>query len=106
VAGTVLSRGELEALRRLLEPVGEEEGIRVRVEEGAASGAEGAPGRPGLSGEALRELGLSRREVRELLDKLRPAGRPDFELDLSEMKPAEHFAELMERAVPGADVEG
>ncbi|HKK07755.1 MAG TPA: FAD-dependent thymidylate synthase [Gemmatimonadota bacterium] len=96
VAGTVLSRGELEALRSLLEPVGEEEGIRVR--EGGGGGE-----RTGLSGPELRELGLSGREVRELLGKLVPAERPDFELDVSRMQPAEHFAERMERAVPNVD---
>ncbi|MDP2479413.1 MAG: FAD-dependent thymidylate synthase [Candidatus Palauibacterales bacterium] len=106
VAGTVLSRGELEALRRLLEPAGDAEGIRVRAEGDGAGGTDGAAGRSGLTGDQLRELGLSGREVLELLEKLRPADRPDFDLDLSAMKTAEHFAELMERAVPGADVEG
>ncbi|HKK27743.1 MAG TPA: FAD-dependent thymidylate synthase [Gemmatimonadota bacterium] len=112
VAGTVLSRAELEALRALLEPVGEEEGIRVRESAGSGDGSDGGGGRggaggpAGLDGAALRELGLSGREVRELLDKLRPAVRPDFELDLSEMKPAEFFAERMEAAVPRADREG
>jgi hypothetical protein len=38
--------------------------------------------------------------VREFLAKLDPAPRPDFELDLSRMQPAEEVAERMARAVP------
>lgn len=52
---------------------------------------------------ALRDLGMSGREIREFREKLEPRERPDFELDLSRMKPAEHFQEHMEEAVPEVD---
>jgi hypothetical protein len=54
--------------------------------------------------EALLARGLSQRELDELLVKLRPAGEtPDFELDLTQAKSAEHFAERFAAAVPKAD---
>ena len=82
------SRGEVEAISRLLEP--SEKGIRVR--EGAKE----------LGGEDLEGLGLSPREVRELKEKLRPAPRPDFELDLTRMRAAEDVERDMYEAVPTA----
>jgi len=87
-AAAPMSRGELRALARLLEPT--EEGIRVR--EGAGE----------LTGEELRGLGLSAREVRELQEKLRPGPVPDFELDLSRMRTAEEVRREMYEAVPGS----
>ncbi len=84
--GQPMSRGELAAVRALLR--GGEDGIEVR------DGAEG------LSGDALAELGLSKREIRELAEKLEPTERPDFELDLSRMRSAEDVAAEMELAVP------
>jgi thymidylate synthase (FAD) len=87
--GTAMSRGELAALAALLEPSGEE-GIQVRPDVG------------GISRERLEELGLSGREIRELLEKLTPRPRPDFELDLSAMRSAEEVAREMDRAVPGS----
>ena len=89
LGGAAMSRGELEALGRLLRPAGED-GIELR--EGAG----------GLDGAALAALGLSAREIRELREKLRPEGRPDFELDLGRMRSAEEVAVEMERAVPDA----
>ncbi len=86
VAGASFSRAELEALQRLLEPT--EDGVRVRPDPGSVTRAE------------LEELGLSAREVRELLDKLRPRERPDFELDLSKMLKPEDFEARMRAAVP------
>ncbi|MEJ2539484.1 MAG: FAD-dependent thymidylate synthase [Gemmatimonadota bacterium] len=80
-----LSRGERAALSRLLEVRGD--GIGVR--EGAA-----------LSESELGGLGLSAREVRELQTKLTEPVRPEFELDLGRMRPAEEVAAEMARAVP------
>jgi thymidylate synthase (FAD) len=87
VCGGHLSRHELEILRDLVAPEGE--GLRSQQRA--------------LSREALLEKGLSGRELDELLVKLRPAEVPDFELDLSTAKSAEHFAERFAKAVPGAD---
>jgi thymidylate synthase (FAD) len=81
-----LTRIEREVLARLLEA--DERGVRAR--DGAA-----------VSTEALKEAGLSAREVRELVDKLSAPGHPDFELDLSTMRPAQELAEKMSKAVPG-----
>ncbi len=82
------SRGELQALSRLLEPG--EDGIRAR------------PGAGEVSEEALRSLGLSPREIQELREKLQPRTVPDFELDLSRMRPAQDVEKEMYGAVPGA----
>jgi hypothetical protein len=57
---------------------------------------------PISSGE-MAEEGLSPREIRELIEKLKPAPRPDFELDLVRMRPAEEVAEEMAAAVPQID---
>ena len=86
--GAHLSRGELEAMRRL-----------VRVDDG---GLEARPGR--VSREELARLGLAKREIDELLAKLAtsPADE-DFDLDPSAARPAEHFAREMEAAVPHVD---
>ena len=86
--GTHLSRGELDAFRRL-----------VGVADG---GLEARPGR--VSTEELARLGLSKREVDELLAKLGAApADDDFDLDLAAARPAEHFAREMEAAVPRVD---
>jgi thymidylate synthase (FAD) len=87
--GSAMSRGELEALSRLVEPA-EEDGIQPRADA------------QGLSREGLEGLGLSGREIRELRTKLTPLPRPDFELDLSKLRSAEDVAREMDRAVPGA----
>jgi thymidylate synthase (FAD) len=86
LCGQPLSRGELLALARLVEVEGGE--LRARADARALSQAD------------LKDLGLSGREVEELLEKLRPGARPDFELDLSSMKGAGEVAEKMEEAVP------
>jgi len=88
VAGTTLSRGELAALCRLVRPTDD--------------GLEAAPGR--LAPKELEGLGLSGREVAELLAKLAPAPAvPDFTLDLSRARSPEDFAGEMEAAVPAVD---
>ncbi len=86
VCGGRLSHAELEALRRLLE---------VR-DGGLAARADAPP----LGPEALTALGLSKREIRELLEKLDPVERPDFELELNDFRTAEEFEERLARAVP------
>jgi thymidylate synthase (FAD) len=83
--GSPMSRGELLALSRLL--VADEEGVRARSSEA-------------LSSDDLKELGLSPREVREFAEKLKPRERPDFELDLGRMRPADEVAREMAQAVP------
>lgn len=87
VAGASLSHGELQALRCLVEVT--DHGVRARGEAGP------------LSGDELKRLGLSPREIREFLEKLRPFERPDFELDLPRMRPPEEFEARMRQAVPG-----
>ena len=84
--GEHVSYGELEVLRRLIE-AGDD---HLRVRDGSF-----------LDVEALKECGLSKREAIELVEKLRPVERPDFELDLSRMKPPEEFQSRMQAAVPG-----
>ena len=54
-----------------------------------------------LGSDELAKLGLSKREIRELLEKLEPMQRPDFELDVSTLKTPEEFEERLARAVPG-----
>jgi len=80
-----MSRGELAALSRLL--VADGDGVAAR--QGTRLGQDD-----------LKELGLSPREAREFAEKLLPRERPDFELDLAAMRPAEEVAEEMSRAVP------
>lgn len=88
VCGARLSRAELDALRRLVSRQGD--GLR------AADGAT-------LSAGDLDAMGLSKREARELFEKLADAAVPDFELDLSRAQPAEVFAARFAQAVPKVD---
>jgi thymidylate synthase (FAD) len=90
LTGHAMSRGELEAVRRLIEPDGDD---AVRVRDGASR----------VDAEEMAAAGLSPREIRELLAKLEPAPSPDFELDLSRMRSAEDVAAEMARAVPEVD---
>ncbi|MCG6988187.1 MAG: FAD-dependent thymidylate synthase [Gemmatimonadetes bacterium] len=85
--GRPLTRGERAALSKLLEA--DDAGVRAR--EGAA-----------LSSDELKALGLSPREIRELVEKLRTPDHPDFELDLSVMRTAEDVAGEMYEAVPSS----
>jgi thymidylate synthase (FAD) len=87
VCGAHMSRMELDALRALVAPDGQ--GIA------AAGGA--------LDKAALGGRGLSSREADELRIKLTVGTVPDFELDLSRAKTAEHFAERFAAAVPKVD---
>jgi thymidylate synthase (FAD) len=88
VCGGHLSRHELEILRGLVAPT-DEGGLRAQPAT--------------LERAALLEKGLSAREIDELLLKLRPSDPPDFELDLSQAKTAEYFADQFAKAVPRAD---
>jgi thymidylate synthase (FAD) len=90
LGGVHLSRGELAALRGLLDA--DDDAITAR------SGAR-------LDREALVAHDLSPREIRELKEKLRRAGPPDFELDLSRMRPAAEIEAEMLAAVPAPDRE-
>ena len=89
VMGSRLSRGEIDALARL-----------VSVAD------DGLAARPGttLSDADLAECGLSPREVRELKAKLQPGPVPDFDLDLDKMRDGAEVAEEMQAAVPGGAV--
>ena len=80
-----LTRVEREILSKVVE--GSDEGLVAR--EGAA-----------VSGDAMKEAGLSPREIRELLEKLEEPGHPDFDLDVSQMMSADDVATKMYEAVP------
>jgi hypothetical protein len=81
-----MSGAELDVLRGLVEPDGE--GLRAR------------PG--SRTAQELDAAGLSGREARELLDKLRSSERPDFALDLTQMLTADEIAARVAEAVPQA----
>jgi thymidylate synthase (FAD) len=81
-----LTRAERDVLSRLVEA--SEEGLTAR--SGSSVGRD-----------AMREAGLSPREIRELAEKLQAPDRPDFELDLSRFRSAEDVAAQMYEAVPG-----
>ncbi|HMJ14283.1 MAG TPA: FAD-dependent thymidylate synthase, partial [Polyangiaceae bacterium] len=90
VCGARLSRMELDALRKLVSVEGG--GLRARAGQGLEAGA-------------LEELGLARREVDELLNKLLRTDVPDFSLDVASARPAEEFSERFARAVPSGEPE-
>ena len=89
LAGVHLSRGELSALRALVDV--DESGLHVS--------AAAAP----LGAEQLASHGLAPREVRELVTKLELRARPDYELDLSRMESPETVEARMRQAVPRVD---
>lgn len=80
-----LTRAERVVLSRLVQE--DDDGVAAR--DGAR-----------VSTDAMKEAGLSPREVSELLEKLQAPDRPDFSLDLSTMQSAESVAEKMYQAVP------
>jgi thymidylate synthase (FAD) len=88
VCGARLSRLELEALTHLVHTTGE----TLAARDGAA-----------LDGAGLEALGLSKRECRELLEKLKAPASVDFELDLSRAVSAETFSERFALAAPAVD---
>jgi thymidylate synthase (FAD) len=87
VCGAPMSRMELLALSRL-----------VQAEGGGIASPGGS-----LSEQDLAELGLSPRESRELLGKLKPRTLPSFRLDPADGREGSFFAEQFARAVPKAD---
>jgi len=88
VCGTRVGRSELEILRGLVGVSDAGDGLVAR--DGAAIGAE-----------EMKQLGLSGREIRELIEKLDTGKRVNFELDIGQMLPAEEFESRMREAVPG-----
>jgi thymidylate synthase (FAD) len=54
-----------------------------------------------VSKDDMKKAGLSPREFRELIEKLQPPDRPDFELDRTRFRSAEDVAAEMYQAVPG-----
>ena len=88
-AAAPMSRGELAVLRELVDARGQDDDIVVTARADRS-----------LDAAALADRGLSKREVRELADKLQPREVPDFELDLTRMKTAEEVGEAMQSAVP------
>ena len=89
VLGTRLSFAERSALAKLLRP--DQDGIAVRA------------GASGLNRAELGELGLAGREVRELLAKIESPTRPDFSLDLDDMRTAEEMEAKTLSAVPAPE---
>jgi thymidylate synthase (FAD) len=85
-----LTRVEREVLSQLVEP--DDDGISARA--GAT-----------VSTDAMKEAGLSAREVHELAEKLQAPERPDFELDTGSMVSAEEMGARMYEAVPDAGLE-
>ena len=89
VLGERLSAAERAALAALLEA--KDGGLAVR--EGALK----------LGGHELGELGLSGREIRELLAKIALPERPNFALNLAAMRTAAQMEEKMRQAVPAPE---
>jgi thymidylate synthase (FAD) len=93
-AAAPMSRGELAVLRALVQVETDDEGVTLTARDDTR-----------LDTAALREHGLSKREILELAEKLQPAETPDFQLDLSTMQSAEDIGRTMQQAVPELDVE-
>ena len=89
VLGTRLSAAERNALAALLEA--KDGGLALR--ENASP----------LGRSELRALGLSGREIDELLAKIAMPARPDFSLDLAAMQSAAQMARKMQQAVPAPE---
>ena len=88
VCGTRVGRSELEILRGLVAVNDDGDGLAAR--QGSAIGSE-----------EMKKLGLSGREIRELIDKLDTGKQVDFELAIEQMLPAAEFETRMREAVPG-----
>ena len=89
VLGERLSAAERVALGKLLEA--DDGGLAVR------------DGVTRLQRRELGKLGLSGREIRELLAKVATPDRPDFALDLAAMRNAAQMEEKMQQAVPAPE---
>jgi thymidylate synthase (FAD) len=88
-AAAPMSRAELAVLRELVATRSDDDGVSLAARPGAT-----------VEAAALARHGLSKREVTELVEKLKPVAVPDFELDLSRMQSAEEVGARMEAAVP------
>jgi thymidylate synthase (FAD) len=93
LAAARMSRSELHVLRRLIEAAPGDDGGVLRARPDAT-----------LDAAAMAGLGLSRREIIELVEKLQPVAERDFELDLDAMKTAEEMGAKMQEAVPRIDL--
>ncbi len=91
-AASPMSRAELAVLRQLVHARADDDGATLSARDGAT-----------LDSDALREHGLSKRELLELAEKLQPTEIPDFDLDLGRMRSAQAMGEIMQAAVPDAD---
>ena len=89
VLGERLSAAERVALGKLLEA--DDGGLAVR--DGVSR----------LERRELGKLGLSGREIRELLAKVATPDRPDFALDLAAMRSAAQMEKKMQQAVPAPE---
>jgi thymidylate synthase (FAD) len=88
VCGARLSRGEIDALSRL-----------ITVENGSLVARDGAR----VDAVGFEAEGLAKREAAELLEKFSPRPRLDFDLDPSRGQGPEAFAERFASAVPKVD---
>ena len=84
--------------------------LERRRTRGAGTTPQGGGGRlggarrhTGLSRRELGRLGLAGREIRELLAKIEAPERPDFSLDLADMRDAAEIEAEMDAAVPVVD---
>jgi thymidylate synthase (FAD) len=93
LAAARMSRSELHVLRRLIEAAPGDDGGVLRARPDAT-----------LDAGAMAGLGLSKREIIELVDKLQPVAERDFELDMDAMKTAEEMGAKMQEAVPRIDL--
>lgn len=74
--------------------------VLARLVEGDDNELRAKSGASPVGKDELKELGLSPREFRELVEKLEAPQHPDFELDLSIMEDADDVAARMHEAVP------
>jgi thymidylate synthase (FAD) len=88
LAATRMSRGELDVLRRLVHVATHDDGATLTARADAS-----------LDTPAITALGLSKREILELAEKLQPPTVRDFELDMGAMKTADEMGAKMQEAV-------
>jgi flavin-dependent thymidylate synthase len=103
--GAQLSRMEVQALRKLLTFVGNPDGSPAEIRSLVFNDPRESSPRPaGVSVGALTtEYGMSKREVVEFFERLTPKPIPSFDLDLSQARAPEFFAEKWAAAVPRGD---
>ena len=95
------SRQEMRALQSMLEVFTRESELDPKFRRHLSTKRDTVPI---VTCQQLESRGMSRREMEEFFDKFEADySNPDFNLDLSAAKPPEHFAELIEKAVPVGD---